>query len=130
MKKIFFLLAAVCCLFACTPKTHNEPDDKTKLNQPANPATWSPIGHIYVSSNHPSGNGHDNWTCVFDFFKKDSLARWETYEEDFMDYTKSPNYEKFRYSCEYPNFNHEGYHLNFLDTTSFRIWGYDMLLYR
>ena len=52
MKQIIFIMAAALCLAACN---QNEPtdtkkggDDTTSQHQPANPATWSPVGKRYV----------------------------------------------------------------------------------
>ena len=76
MQKIrisIFTLCALLCLSSCN---QNEPTrgDETQKNQPANPSTWSPVGHKYVSTDEDPVYGH--YGNEITFLSKDSLL-WQ-----------------------------------------------------
>ena len=83
------ILASVCCAFvACnqnTPDDTKKGGDNTSLNQPSYPATWSPVGHKYVSTDEEYLNRE------ITFLSKDSFL-WK--REDHQ--------KVYYYKVEYP----------------------------
>lgn len=41
---------AAIAIFGSCEKNQSSPEDPTSKNQPANPATWSPVGKTYIST--------------------------------------------------------------------------------
>lgn len=80
MKRIIFLMAAALSLVACN---QNEPTrgDETQKNQPANPSTWSPVGHKYVSTDDSNYGRYLDYEITF--VKKDSFL-WHRDSQDKM----------------------------------------------
>ena len=81
MKRIIpFLLVALC--FACSPQ--NEPEvpeeDPTTKNQPADPATWSPVGKMYVSADENDFGRYDGMSLIF--FSSDSVTWHRTFTKN------------------------------------------------
>lgn len=131
-------VCAAVCLFAAaitfTSCNQNTPDtkkggDSTTSHQPANPATWSPAGHVYVYEttweNSPAADKY--WVWVLDFISKDSVIWYETYERDLSTKNAQPC-ERTKYDMNYPKLNlhlDTGRELTFIDTTTIHapIWG-------
>lgn len=64
MKKLISLMAALCLLLVSCEK--KDPVDPAKLNQPEDPATWSPVGKKYVSIDIDTMDGRfKGWTVEF-----------------------------------------------------------------
>ncbi len=84
MKPSYFILALLCAFsMAFVSCENNDPDTKkggdntTSQHQPANPATWSPVGHKYVSIDNDTLNGrYKGWTV--EFLSRDSVLRVES----------------------------------------------------
>lgn len=89
MKRIIFLMAAALSLVACNQNTPDDTkkggDDTTSQHQPANPDTWSPVGHKYVSTDK------DFPDREITFLSKDSFL-WKREEHERV----------YPYSIEYP----------------------------
>lgn len=123
MKQLFFIALAALLFASCES---NEPSkrggDNTSLNQPSDPASWSPVGHVYVYEttweNSPASDHY--WVWVLDFISKDSCVWYETELRD-LTYNGSPAYERTSYKVNYPKLtlNMDGGRvLNFTDTTT------------
>ena len=139
-KKCIFLAAFLCCIVACNTNTPDDPkrgDNGASQNQPANPATWSPAGHIYVYEttweNSPAADHY--WVWVLDFISKDSVIWYETYERDLSTKNAQPC-ERTTYRRTYPKLLlnlDTGRELTFTDTLTIRadIWGgFDYTIFR
>ena len=130
MKRIIFLMAAALSLVACNQNTPDDTkkggDTPTSQHQPSDPATWSPVGHVYVYEttweNSPASDHY--WVWVLDFISKDSVMVYQTpnrdlsYHSDFM-HLVEPN----SYIIEYPKLTRyylttEARYLEFNDTTT------------
>ena len=114
----------VFCLLWCVSCEQNDPKrgGDSSLNQPSDPATWSPKGHVYVYEttweNSPAADHY--WVWVLDFISKDSCVWYETELRD-LTYNGSPAYERTSYKVNYPKLtlNMDGGRvLNFTDTTT------------
>lgn len=142
MKPSYFILALLCAFsmafVSCEnndPDTKKGGDDTTSQHQPANPATWSPAGHVYVYEttweNSPAADHY--WAHVADFFSKDSVFFYQTHNRDIFsesDYTATSkasytmNYPKV--VCKFPNV----YYYQFKDTLTFVESGHDYLIFK
>ena len=108
MKPSSFILALLCAssmlLCSCEPndpETKKGGDDTASLHQPADPATWSPVGHRYIcnrSSDNPYG--YEYFVEVIDFFKRDSAVMYGTINHDLSPMEKC--YNPARYKMNYP----------------------------
>lgn len=120
-------MAALCLLLVSCEK--KDPVDPAKLNQPEDPATWSPAGHIYIYETtweeSPASDKYYVW--VLDFISNDSVLWYETYERDLSTDNAQP-YKRTTYTLSYPKLNlnlDTGRELTFIDTTTIyaKIWG-------
>ena len=122
MSKQLCPLFALCMLFAsCEPSEPSRGGDSS-LNQPSDPASWSPEGHVYVYETtwDESPAADHYWVWVLDFISKDSCVWYETELRD-LTYNGSPAYERTSYKVNYPKLtlNMDGGRvLNFTDTTT------------
>lgn len=103
VQKLIVPLFALCFLFAsCEPSEPSRGGDTAALNQPSDPATWSPVGHKYVSTDEDYPNRE------ITFFSKDSFL-WLRGEDE----------RKVCYRLEYPTiyvWEDEHPWLKFVDT--------------
>ncbi|MGM9838054.1 MAG: hypothetical protein ACI30A_06170 [Paludibacteraceae bacterium] len=112
MKKLLFLLSIIFALVACEDRNAREltTDTDSTLNQPADPATWSPAGKVYVYHHtYDKSPAEDKyWAWVLDFFSEDSLVRYETPNRDlsYSDFS-SHTIDSIRYSLSYPTISYE-----------------------
>lgn len=92
MKRIIFLMAAALSLVACNQNTPDDTkkggDTPTSQHQPSDPATWSPVGHKYVSTD--DSNYGRYLGAQIDFLTTDTFY-WDLFYE-----------QKRRYRIEYP----------------------------
>ena len=97
----------VFCLLGCVSCEQNDPKrgGDSSLNQPSDPASWSPVGKRYVYTYEDEGT-HE----VLEFVSKDSIYIYDTPNSDFsyndginpvtdMGYSIS----KSIYAVEYPD---------------------------
>lgn len=94
----------VFCLLGCVSCEQNDPKrgGDSSLNQPSDPASWSPVGHKYVSTDEDYPNRE------ITFFSKDSFL-WLRGEDE----------RKVCYRLEYPTiyvWEDEHPWLKFVDT--------------
>ena len=95
MKPSYFILALLCAFsmafVSCEnndPDTKKGGDDTTSQHQPANPATWSPVGHKYVSTDDSHYGRYLG--AQINFLTTDTFY-WDLFYE-----------QKRRYRIEYP----------------------------
>jgi len=92
----------VFCLLGCVSCEQNDPKrgGDSSLNQPSDPASWSPRGHRYVAPYEGDNYGF----YVYQFFSADSVLSYQTIKSD---YSLDEQYEhnclgRTRYSVNYP----------------------------
>lgn len=131
MKKyLFILLILLGIVITETGCNSNTPDGQKPgganagTNQPANPATWSPVGKTYIcdrsgADNNP--NGLDFFLEVLRFAENSNIQHFCSASEDLTPLEPlSENYEEGLYKCSYPDvqliFGGEKRPLQFVDT--------------
>lgn len=112
MKPSYFILALLCAFsmafVSCEnndPDTKKGGDDTTSQHQPANPAMWSPAGHIYIYEttweNSPAADHY--WVWVINFYSDGEVVEYETPNRDLsyhLDYLNT--IDSTSYYTEYP----------------------------
>ncbi len=104
-------VCAAVCLFAAaitfTSCNQNTPDDtkkggdSTTSHQPANPATWSPVGKIYTRDRSTNNAyGYDYFIEVVTFYTKDSAVWYGTIHSDLT--PMDDYYNPASYKLNYP----------------------------
>ena len=113
MKPSYFILALLCAFsmafVSCEnndPDTKKGGDDTTSQHQPANPATWSPVGKMYIvdiSGADKNPYGYSYFMHVVHFFSKDSALQYCTTNHDLSPQPDKPYYTPSRYQVSYPD---------------------------
>ena len=138
MKRIIFIMAAALSLVACNQNTPDDTkkggDTPTSLNQPSDPASWSPEGHIYIYEttwdDSPAADHY--WAYVFNFYSEDSCVKYETpnrdltYHEISMRTVDSSRYDMHYPTADYYSLAGGTVDIQFKDTTSFFYSGLSM----
>lgn len=92
MKRIIFIMAAALSLVACNQNTPDDTkkggDTPTSQHQPANPSTWSPVGHKYVSTDEDPVYGHYGAEIIFlsrdtFYWNKNNIERNRKYRLEY-----------------------------------------------
>lgn len=97
----------VFCLLWCVSCEQNDPKrgGDSSLNQPSDPASWSPVGKTYVCDtvwqNSPAEDKY--WGWVIHFFSKDSCVKYETPNRDLTYHECAlQTIDSSRYDMHYP----------------------------
>lgn len=112
MKPSSFILALLCAssmlLCSCEPndpETKKGGDDTASLHQPADPATWSPVGKRYVadiSGEDKNPYGYEQFWHVVHFFSRDSAYSYATIHDDLTPMPDMPFNTYSSYKMSYP----------------------------
>ena len=101
-------ILALLCVFTLISCNQDEPDDTkkdgdtpTSQHQPSDPATWSPVGKMYVSDisgEDKNPYGYEQFWHVINFFSKDSAYSYCTIYNDLtpmpeMDFNTYSSYK-------------------------------------
>ena len=106
MKRIIFIMAAAMSLAACNQNTPDDTkkggDDTTSQHQPSDPATWSPVGKVYMQY-VPTNELPPDTIRWLEFYNLPELGEDSAIVHIKYETKGSKGYVAYQYSINYPD---------------------------